>query len=135
MATVDIGGSTAMIEVGIHPDSPGAMMYHSTDSGRFMPAGRDETIEFLNAVKRGDFDGLFASPPVHTSASAAAPAPARGPARPFIDLSHSGLLWLINRVVFHPRGFALSLDIRGDVATGWLLQGDGTEPVSFTQGD
>lgn len=62
-----------MIELGIHPDTPGAMIYHSTDSGRFMPAGREETIDFLNAVKRGDFDGLFTCPPEHTSASAAAP--------------------------------------------------------------
>lgn len=56
-------------------------------------------------------------------------------ARPFLDLSHSGLLWLINRVVFHPRGFALALDIHDGVATGWRLQGDGSEPWSFTEGD
>jgi hypothetical protein len=67
-------GGIAMIEIGIHPDMPGAMIYHSTESGRFMPAGRQETIELFNAVKRGDFDGLFTDPPVHTSASAAAPA-------------------------------------------------------------
>lgn len=64
-----------MIELGIHPAAPGAMMYHSTESGMFMAADRDETIRFIEAAKRGDFDGLFADPPVHTSASAAAPAP------------------------------------------------------------
>ena len=64
-----------MIELGIHPDAPGAMIYHSTESGMFMPADRQETIDFINAAKRGDFDGLFTEPPTHTSASAAAPAP------------------------------------------------------------
>jgi hypothetical protein len=62
-----------MIEIGINPDSPTAMIYHSDYSGRFMAAGREETIEFFDAIKRGDFDGLFTDPPEHTSASAAAP--------------------------------------------------------------
>lgn len=31
------------------------------------------------------------------------------PCRPFDDLRPSGLLWLINRVVFHPWGMALAL--------------------------
>lgn len=52
--------------------------------------------------------------------------------RPLGELRSSGLLWLINRVVFHPRGFALALhaDETGAV-TGWSLQGNGTEPWSF----
>jgi hypothetical protein len=61
-----------MIEIGVHPDMPTAMIYHSTETGRFMPAGREETIEMIAAAKRGDFDGLFTDPPVHRSASAAA---------------------------------------------------------------
>lgn len=48
------------------------------------------------------------------------------PTRPWAELSSSGLLWLINRVVFHPRGFAL-----GASADGWMLLGDGTEPWAF----
>jgi hypothetical protein len=67
-----------MIEIGVHPDMPTAMIYHSTYSGRFMPAGREETIEFIEAAKRGDFDGLFTEPPEHTSASAAAPSRRQG---------------------------------------------------------
>lgn len=50
--------------------------------------------------------------------------------RPFSELMDTGLLWLINSVVFHPRGFALSLfrnQVSGDVE-GWCLKGDGTEP-------
>jgi len=50
--------------------------------------------------------------------------------RPFAELSESGLLWLINRVVFHPRGFALALVRRegdGEI-TGWRLLGDGGGP-------
>jgi hypothetical protein len=48
--------------------------------------------------------------------------------RPFEELSDSGLLWLINRVVFHPRGFALAITVTDDgEATGWSLMGDGSE--------
>lgn len=54
-------------------------------------------------------------------------------ARPFIDLRDSGLLWLINRVVFHPRGFALALLVRNGEAVGWELLGDGEEV--WTMGD
>ncbi|HET8643236.1 MAG TPA: hypothetical protein VFM37_14965 [Pseudonocardiaceae bacterium] len=53
--------------------------------------------------------------------------------RDFRELSESGLLWLINAVVFHPRGFALALAMNtatGEV-TGWDLVGDGTEPWSY----
>lgn len=55
------------------------------------------------------------------------------PARPFSELRDSGLLWLINRTVFHPRGFALGLvtDETGAVV-GWLLEGDGSEPWMFS---
>lgn len=52
-------------------------------------------------------------------------------ARPFVELTDSGLLWLINRVVFHPRGFALALVIRDGVAVGWNLLGDGSEVWRF----
>ena len=60
--------------------------------------------------------------------------------RPFNELRDTGLLWLINRVVFHPRGYALALHYAdpdpgptGGTATGWSLLGDGTEP--WTMGD
>lgn len=51
---------------------------------------------------------------------------------PFAHLIDSGLLWLINRTVFHPRGYAVSihLDSEGN-AVGWSLMGDGDEPWSF----
>jgi hypothetical protein len=52
--------------------------------------------------------------------------------RPFADLRPTGLLWLINTTVFHPRGFALALHLDDQgTATGWSLQGDGTEPWEF----
>lgn len=47
-----------------------------------------------------------------------------------VDLVSSGLLWLINRVVFHPRGFALGVDDRG----AFRVLGDGTEVWQF-EGD
>lgn len=58
------------------------------------------------------------------------------PERPFSELRDSGLLWLINRVVFHPRGYALALHFTdvvpsGGTATGWALYGDGSEPWSM----
>lgn len=55
--------------------------------------------------------------------------------RPIGELRSSGLLWLINRTVFHPRGYALALvqDEAGAVI-GWQLDGDGTEPWAFGGG-
>lgn len=53
--------------------------------------------------------------------------------RPFGELSESGLLWLINRVVFHPHAVALALVYGDDGAvTSWGLQTspDGT-PYNF----
>lgn len=59
------------------------------------------------------------------------------PPRPLRELSDSGLLWLINRVVFHPRGFALQLARResdGEII-GWRLAGDGREPWRMEGGE
>jgi hypothetical protein len=52
-------------------------------------------------------------------------------ARPFSELRDSGLLWLINRVVFHPRGFALALTMHEGEPIGWNLLGDGSEIWRF----
>lgn len=48
------------------------------------------------------------------------------------QFADTGMLWLVNRVVFHPRGFALAIhhDAAGR-ATGWSLLGDGSEPWTF----
>lgn len=62
-------------------------------------------------------------------------------ARPFSDMlmagpDGTGVLWAINRHVFHPRGFALALHIDDDgKATGWSVMGDGTESWTFTPED
>lgn len=58
------------------------------------------------------------------------------PGRPIAELRDVGFLWLINRVVFHPRGYALALhfsesDTNRRNCTGWSLLGDGTEPWSM----
>lgn len=48
--------------------------------------------------------------------------------RPFVDLSASGVLWAINRVLFHPRGYAFTIQVdEAGNATGWYIQGDGEE--------
>ena len=47
-----------------------------------------------------------------------------------VDLRVDGLLWLINTVVFHPRGFALAVDSE----TGaFSLMGDGSERWAFEE--
>lgn len=53
--------------------------------------------------------------------------------RPWIELKSSGLLWLLNASVLHPRGFALALvrDPRSREIVGWRLLGDGSEPWRF----
>jgi hypothetical protein len=58
--------------------------------------------------------------------------------RSFDELRPTGLLWLINVTVFHPRGYALALHFDDDgpnpkVCTGWSLMGDGSE--SWSMGD
>lgn len=54
------------------------------------------------------------------------------PSLPFEDLRRHGLLWLVNKTCFHPRGYALGLDMneQGE-AVGWLLFGDGSEPIRY----
>lgn len=57
-----------------------------------------------------------------------------GPDRPLTDLTSSGLLWLINRTTFHPRGLALALwmDESGGRLLGWrLVRADSGEPFEF----
>ena len=49
-------------------------------------------------------------------------------------LRSSGLLWLINRVVFHPRGWAWALCRVDGQLVGWRLLGDGREVWRF-EGD
>jgi hypothetical protein len=52
-------------------------------------------------------------------------------ATPF-DWREDGVLWLVNAVVFHPRGFALGMKADG---TGPILLGDGSEPIHFVPDD
>lgn len=47
-------------------------------------------------------------------------------------LMDTGLLWYVNRVAFHPRGFSLGLHSVDGVVTGFQLTAtDGTELFSF----
>lgn len=48
------------------------------------------------------------------------------------ELRDTGLLWMINRSVFHPRGFALALVYGSDgECAGWQLLGDGGDPWTY----
>lgn len=54
--------------------------------------------------------------------------------RPWSDLRPSGLLWLINTSLLHPRGFAIAVVLNdADEAVGWRLLGDGREPWQFAE--
>lgn len=61
---------------------------------------------------------------------------ANEPMRSLTELRTSGLLWLFNTSVMHPRGFAIALvlDHAGE-AIGWQLLGDGSEPWTFLDGE
>lgn len=54
---------------------------------------------------------------------------------PFNQLRDTGLLWLINTSVFHPRGYALSIHINPEtgIAQGWQLLGDGTQRWAWAE--
>lgn len=45
-----------------------------------------------------------------------------------VDLHDDGVLWMINRALLHPRGFALGHDPK---TNEFVLYGDGTEVWSF----
>ena len=62
----------------------------------------------------------------------------------FHGIKSKGVLWAMNRYIFHPRGFALALIYPDDASlsdiengycqpTGWEMLGDGTEIWSFSQ--
>ena len=56
-----------------------------------------------------------------------------GSGYPLSDLSDSGMLWYLNRVAFHPQGFALAFIYEDDgTVSGWTLQGDGSEVWTFS---
>lgn len=45
-----------------------------------------------------------------------------------VDLREDGILWMINRVIFHPRGMALAIS---DDEANLLLFGDGKEVWNY----
>lgn len=48
----------------------------------------------------------------------------------------TGLLWMINQVIFHPRGYAMYISLDGEgVATGWGVMGNGRERWAFVDDD
>lgn len=48
-----------MIEVGNNPDSLGALILHSSESGRFFPCTRLEFERLAAAIKRGELDDFL----------------------------------------------------------------------------
>lgn len=45
-----------------------------------------------------------------------------------VDLRADGVLWMINKSVFHPRGFALAIEVESGNLT---LMGDGRQPWTY----
>lgn len=52
------------------------------------------------------------------------------------DLRDYGLIWAINKMILHPRGYAMSINLDHETgeAIGWNILGNGTEPHSFDEG-
>lgn len=48
-----------------------------------------------------------------------------------VNLRTDGVLWMVNKSVFHPRGFALAISDDGFIT----LEGDGSEPWVFGDPD
>lgn len=73
-------------------------------------------------------DGPTAPKTPSASASPSTPSLQEMGCRSFEELISSGMLWLINRVALHPRGFALAIHIDDDKkAVGWSILGHGKE--------
>ena len=52
------------------------------------------------------------------------------------DFHDSGLVWLVNAAVLHPRGWALTIHLDDQRnPTGLSIQGDGIEPWCFAPGE
>ncbi|MEU0950480.1 hypothetical protein ABZ379_48855 [Streptomyces canus] len=96
--------------VGLH-DDPGLLLSIPGRGGTCLPQR---------------FTVTAAAPPTHQ------PVP-QEEARPFSELRDAGLLWLINRIAFHPRGLALALHFDdAGAAYGWsLMRNDEGEPWQF----
>lgn len=73
-----------------------------------------------------------AEDPTPRAAASTAPAPLVDEPRPFEELRDTGLLWLVNRLAFHPRGVALAVhtDDAG-TAHGWSLLRSSGGPMAF----
>lgn len=67
-----------------------------------------------------------------TPATTPAPNHAQSRLYSFEELLSTGLLWLINTSVLHPRGYAMSIEFDDQgKAIGWHLMGDGGERWEF----
>ncbi|QOC89864.1 hypothetical protein [Micromonospora craniellae] len=111
---------------------------HRPEMERAWPVIRDQ-VEPLLAAYRSEVEAAEArktgqAVPAAQVTAGAEPGDGTGtavPVRPWADLRDSGLLWLINRAVLHPRGFALAVVMQGEDAVGWQLLGDGRGPWRF----
>ncbi len=57
--------------------------------------------------------------------------------RPFSELRNRGVLWAVNKTLFHPRGYALAFHYDDDEAatepTGWSIFGNSSEVWTMTE--
>jgi hypothetical protein len=89
--------------------------------------GWGEAAETAGGMVRGNGDNPTAPPPPKRPATKDEGEPSQT-----VYLREDGLLWLINRTTFHPRGYALGYD---EDTGKFELYGDGSEPWKFGLGD
>lgn len=95
---------------------------------------RDAMSQLLNAVHELAAFRAVRHAPTNELVTAPTPAPDdESLLRPWSEFRTAGLLWLINTVVFHPRGYAIG--IGPNPGDGWMLQGDGRERWSYDTAD
>ena len=99
-----------------------------------MDERRLDVIESFARARLQEHEGDVTASLLLELATAARQALPLAPAgRDLQELQSAGVLWYVNRVAFHPRGFALALhrDARSGRVAGWSLRGDGAEVWSF----
>ncbi len=102
------------------------------DAEAFTPG---EAVDLVRQGIRGMDPGLVRSPVVRYAGAQSAPRPVEGEP---VDLVADGVLFMVNVVLFHPRGFSLAL-LRepvgddGGTRERLVLFGDGSERWCFSE--
>lgn len=105
-----------------HYDMDGTIIIQTTEGDMRAPRG-DYVVREPNPI--GDRQFYPVKPSIFAAGYAELP---KGVRMTFADFRAKGLLWLVNKALFHPRGFAMDID---DDSNTCGIQGDGNEPWSM----